>query len=78
MGATPGVMPAVGGLFGIPACADRTVRDDSGISLDPDSHRSAVRVERVAWEQAAEAVDADIAVGEWLRPTRSRPWGPAS
>lgn len=77
MGATSGVMPAAGGLLGIPACADRAVRDEPEISLDADSRRFAVRVERAAREKAAGAVDVDIAVDDWLGPPWSRPWGPA-
>jgi Ala-tRNA(Pro) deacylase len=56
-----GALPAVGELFGLATIADHAVRDDPAISFDAGSHRYSVRVDRSAWERAAEVTYADLA-----------------
>jgi len=56
-----GTIPAVGGLFGLPLYADEAIRADAEISFNAGSHRVAVRVDRRAWEAAAEPAYVDIA-----------------
>ena len=58
-----GTIPAVGALFGLPLYADQAVREDAEISFNAGSHRVAVRVDRQAWEAAAEPAYVDIAAG---------------
>lgn len=67
-----GAMPAVGTLFGLPTYADHAVRDDARISFNAGSHRYAVRVDRAAWEAAANVVYADLKVEAWAEPAWSR------
>ena len=69
-------MPAVGGFFGIPTYADRAVRNESEISFNAGSHRSAVHLDRAAWQKVAGVIYVDIAVDEWLEPPWSRSQGP--
>lgn len=57
----PGTVPAVGSLFGLPLYADEAVRADPEISFNAGSHRVAVRVDRRAWEAAAEPAYVDLA-----------------
>ena len=59
----PGAVPAVGSLFGLPLYADEAVRADPEISFNAGSHRVAVRVDREAWEEAAEPAYVDLAAG---------------
>lgn len=59
----PGTMPAVGSLFGLPLYADEAIRRDAEISFNAGSHRVAVRVDRRAWEQAAEPAYVDLVAG---------------
>jgi len=67
-----GAMPAVGALFGLPTYADFAVRDEPQISFNAGSHRHAVRVDRAAWEKAANVTYADLAVEAWMEPAWAR------
>ena len=69
-------MPTVGGLLGIPTYVDHPARDESEISFNADSDRSAVRLDRAAWQKVAGVIYVDIAVDEWLEPSWSRSQGP--
>ncbi len=60
-GCAVGTMPPVGALFGMPVVADYAVREDPEISFHAGSHRFSVRVDRAAWERAAEVRYADLA-----------------
>jgi Ala-tRNA(Pro) deacylase len=64
----PGAMPAVGSLFGIPTFADLAVREDPQVSFNAGSHTVAVRVDRVAWEEALGVIYADLATTTWREP----------
>jgi Ala-tRNA(Pro) deacylase len=55
-----GTVPPVPDLCGAPVYADEAVRSDARISFNAGSHRVAVRVDRAAWEQAAQIVYADV------------------
>lgn len=68
-----GAAPAVGALFGVPMYADYAIREDPEISFNAGSHRSSVRVERVAWERATGVVYRDLAVDDKDRT----PWADA-
>jgi Ala-tRNA(Pro) deacylase len=57
-----GTIPAVGALFGVPVIADHAIARDAEISFNAGSHRFSVRVDRLAWERAADVVYGDIAV----------------
>jgi Ala-tRNA(Pro) deacylase len=67
-GCEPGATPAVGSLFGSPMYADHAVRGDPEISFNAGTHRHAVRVDRVAWEQATGVQFGDLAVYEERLP----------
>jgi Ala-tRNA(Pro) deacylase len=56
-----GTVPPVPELAGCQVIADEAVRSDERISFNAGSHRVAVRVDRVAWETAAEITYADLA-----------------
>lgn len=71
-GCQPGAMPAVGVLFGLPMHADYAVKDDAEISFNAGTHRYSVRVDRAAWEHAAEVHYADLAVDTDERPAWAR------
>lgn len=68
----PGAMPAVGSLFGLTTYADLAVREDPEISFNAGSHTVAVRVDRMAWEQALGVVYADLAAATWHEPAWHR------
>ena len=57
----PGAWPPVGELFGLPVVADRALRDVEELSFSAGSYEYAVRVDRAAWEEAANVRYADIA-----------------
>lgn len=61
-GCEAGAIPAVGSLFGLVMYADRAVREDAEISFNAGSHRFSARVQRTAWERAADVVYADLAL----------------
>ena len=63
-----GALPAVGALYGLPVVADHAVKEDEAISFNAGSHRFSVRVDRSAWERAAEARYADLAQAIDRRP----------
>jgi Ala-tRNA(Pro) deacylase len=63
-----GALPAVGVLYGLPVYADHAVRRDEAISFNAGSHRFSVRVDRSAWERAAEVRYADLAQATDRRP----------
>jgi Ala-tRNA(Pro) deacylase len=63
-----GALPAVGALYGLPVYADHAVREDAAISFNAGSHRFSVRVDRSAWERAAEVRYADLAEASDRRP----------
>jgi Ala-tRNA(Pro) deacylase len=67
-----GAMPAVGALFGLPTYADDAIREDAEISFNAGNHRVAVRVDRAAWEKAANVQYADLALSTWREPAWSR------
>jgi Ala-tRNA(Pro) deacylase len=64
-----GALPAVGALYDLPVFADHAVREDAAISFNAGSHRFSVRVDRSAWERAAEVHYADLAEAKDRRPT---------
>ena len=66
-----GAIPAVGSLFGLPTYADYAIRDDPEISFNAGSHRLSVRVDRAAWERAAEVRYVDLAKRDDEHPA----WG---
>jgi Ala-tRNA(Pro) deacylase len=63
-----GALPAVGALYGVPVYADHAVRSDPMISFNAGDHRFSVRVDRAAWERAAEVRYADLAEATDRRP----------
>jgi len=67
-GCEAGAIPAVGSLFGLAMYADRAVREDEEISFNAGSHRFSARVQRTAWETAADVAYADLAVKDDSRP----------
>lgn len=69
----PGAMPAVGELFGLPTYADYAVAGTPEISFNAGSHAHAVRVDRLAWEQALGVVYADLAADRWHEQPRYQP-----
>jgi prolyl-tRNA editing enzyme YbaK/EbsC (Cys-tRNA(Pro) deacylase) len=56
-----GTAPPVPELAGAQVFADEAVRSDERISFIAGSHTVAVRVDRAAWEQAAEITYGDVA-----------------
>jgi prolyl-tRNA editing enzyme YbaK/EbsC (Cys-tRNA(Pro) deacylase) len=56
-----GTVPPVPTLAGAQVFADEGVRGDEKISFNAGSHRVAVRVDRAAWEEAAEITYGDLA-----------------
>lgn len=60
-GCEAGAIPAVGALFGLAMYADHAVREDPEISFNAGSHRFCTRVQRSAWERAADVAYADLA-----------------
>ena len=56
-----GAMPAVGTLFGLPMLADHAIHEDAALSFNAGTHRCAVRVDRAAWERAADVRYVDLA-----------------
>ncbi len=56
-----GTVPPVPTLAGEQVFADEGIRADEYISFNAGSHRVAVRLERGAWEQAAEITYGDVA-----------------
>lgn len=56
-----GAVPPVPSLAGEQVFADEAVREDEYISFNAGSHRVAVRLERSAWEDAAEITYGDVA-----------------
>jgi Ala-tRNA(Pro) deacylase len=71
-GCETGAVPALGVLFDLPMVADHAVRDDPVISFNAGSHRFSVRLDRVAWERAAEVAYADLALDDDVRPAWAR------
>ena len=71
-GCEAGALPAVGELFGVLVVADYAVEDDPEISFNAGSHRTSVRVDRVAWERAADVRYADLAAEPDLATAWSR------
>ena len=67
-----GAIPAVGALFNVPMVADYAIHEDRDISFNAGSHRFSVRVDRAAWEQAAEVRYADLATQSDTRPAWAR------
>ena len=65
-------MPAVGAVSGLPMYADYAVGDDTEISFNAGTHRYSVRVDRAAWERAAQVHYADLAVDADDRPAWAR------
>ena len=68
----PGAWPPVGSLFGLPVLADHALREDPEITFCAGSHSFGVRVDRAAWEGAADVRYADLAedrphVPAWIR-----------
>ena len=63
-----GAVPPIPLLAGAQVFADEAVRTDPQISFNAGSHRVAVRVDRAAWEEAAEITYGDLA-------RRSQPTG---
>jgi prolyl-tRNA editing enzyme YbaK/EbsC (Cys-tRNA(Pro) deacylase) len=55
-----GAIPPVPTLAGAQVFADEAVRGDPSISFNAGSHRVAVRVDRVGWEEAAEITYGDL------------------
>jgi prolyl-tRNA editing enzyme YbaK/EbsC (Cys-tRNA(Pro) deacylase) len=55
-----GTVPPIPELCGAPVYADEAVRAAPMISFNAGSHRVAVRVDRAAWESAAQIVYADV------------------
>lgn len=56
-----GTVPPVPVLAGEQVFADEAIRADEHISFNAGSHRVAVRLERRAWEEAAEITYGDVA-----------------
>ena len=56
-----GTIPPIPTLAGAQVFADDSVRADPQISFNAGSHRVAVRVDRAAWEEAAEITYGDMA-----------------
>lgn len=56
-----GTVPPVPALAGEQVFADEAIRADEYISFNAGSHRVAVRLERSAWEDAAEITYGDVA-----------------
>lgn len=56
-----GTIPPVPTLAGAQVIADEAVRADPQVSFNAGSHRVAVRVDRAAWEEAAEITYGDLA-----------------
>ena len=71
-GCAPGALPPVGELFDVAVRADHAVAMDDWISFNAGSHRFTVRVDRRAWERAADVVYADLAVERDGRPAWAR------
>ena len=67
-----GALPAIGELFGVPILADHALRDQDEISFNAGTHRHSVRVDRAAWEHAANVQYADLATDEELGPVWAR------
>ena len=67
-----GAIPAVGALFNVAMVADHAIHEDRDISFNAGSHRFSVRVDRAAWEQAAEGRYADLATQNDTRPAWAR------
>lgn len=67
-----GAIPAVGTLFGLPLYADYAIREQSEISFNAGSHEYSVRVDRAAWEAAADVAYADLAAETDPRPAWAR------
>ncbi len=55
-----GAIPGVGPLFELPMYADYAVGEDSEISFNAGTHRTSVRVDREAWEQATGVIYGDL------------------
>ena len=56
-----GTVPPVPALAGEQVFADEAIREDEYISFNAGSHRVAVRLERSAWQDAAEITYGDVA-----------------
>lgn len=56
-----GAVPPVASLAGEQVFADEAVRENEYLSFNAGSHRVAVRLERSAWEAAAEIIYGDVA-----------------
>lgn len=56
-----GTIPPVPTLASAQVFADEAVRTDAMVSFNAGSHRIAVRVDRAAWEEAAEITYGDLA-----------------
>lgn len=67
-GCDAGAMPAVGTLFGLAMIADYAIREDDEISFNAGTHRYSVRVDRSAWERAADVQYGDLAADVDVRP----------
>jgi Ala-tRNA(Pro) deacylase len=67
-----GAMPAVGALFGLQMVADHAIHEDAALSFNAGTHRSAVRVDRAAWERATGVRYADLAEEADARPAWAR------
>jgi Ala-tRNA(Pro) deacylase len=71
-GCDAGALPAIGTLFGLPMHVDHAIADDAEISFNAGTHRHSVRVDRAAWERAAQAHYADLVVDANDRPAWER------
>jgi Ala-tRNA(Pro) deacylase len=71
-GCEPGAIPAVGALFDLPMYVDDAIEEDAEISFNGGTHRSSVRVDRAAWEQAAAVRYADLVVDTDDEPAWAR------
>jgi prolyl-tRNA editing enzyme YbaK/EbsC (Cys-tRNA(Pro) deacylase) len=70
-----GAAPPIPALVHVPVYVDEGVRADARISFAAGSHRYSVRVDRAAWEQAAELAYAAFGVRRRsLRSVRERGW----
>lgn len=58
-----GTVPPVPSLAGEQVFADEAIRADEYISFNAGSHQVAVRLERAAWEQAAQITYGDVSRG---------------
>jgi Ala-tRNA(Pro) deacylase len=67
-GCEVGAIPAIGDLFQLPVYADYAIRDDALISFNAGTHRHTVRVDRAAWETAANVIYAELAEDIDRRP----------